>query len=331
MLEASIAFSEVGMMNEAAWILENTCINGFEEKKQNYLIQYHLAFLLSKTGDKQKSSDYLSKASVNYRDFILASRPETIEALEYAINENPNDALAHYQLGNLFGNFGRLDEAANQWNKAVQSNPSMSIPWRNLGWYYWVAENDYTKSELCFRNAIKSSSNDQTLYRDLANLLVDKGAKADAISVLEKMSFNGVRRSDIIIDLAQAYLDESRYDESIKLLESTPYFVNWEGSSITWDIFNQSHIRKGIELYNQKKYQDALTHFESALTFPENIGVGKSVRTEEAEAWLWKGKALNAMNKPEEAKSAWKNGSNSLSNPERKNIYKEMCTKLLSQ
>jgi tetratricopeptide (TPR) repeat protein len=143
------------------------------------------------------------------------------------------------------------------------------------------------------------------------------------------MSFKGLRRSDIIIDLAQAYLDETRYDESIKLLMSTPYFVNWEGSGITWDIFSQSHIRKGIELYNQKKYQDALTHFEAALIFPGNLGVGHSARTEVAEAWFWKGKALIALGKPDEAVLAWQMGSISLSDPENQNSYEKMCKMLL--
>jgi hypothetical protein len=74
--------------------------------------------------------------------------------------------------------------------------------------------------------------------------------------------------------------------------------VNWEGSSITWNIFSQSHIRKGIELFNQKKYKDALSHFEAALTFPENLGVGESSRTREAEALSWKNKTLIALGKP---------------------------------
>jgi tetratricopeptide (TPR) repeat protein len=329
MLETSIVFSELGLISEAAWILENTCIKDLDEKKQNFLIQYHLAYLYSILGNKKMSNDYLSKASTNYHDFILASRPETVEVLEYAVKENPGDALAFYQLGNLLGNFGRLDEAANNWNKAVQLNPSMSIPWRNLGWYYWVMKNDHAQSELCFRNSIKSRPYDQTLYRDLSSVLIDDGKRPEAISLLEKMLFKGIRRSDIIIDLAQAYFEEARYDESIKLLMSTPYFVNWEGSSITWDIFNQSHIRKGIELFNQKKYKDSLTHFEAALTFPENLGVGKSLRTEEAEAWFWKGKTLIALEKPDEAVLAWQNGSNSLSDPERQNSYKNMCKMLL--
>ena len=329
MLETSILFSELGLNSEAAWILENACIKALDENKQNFLIQYHLAYLYSKLGNREISNNYLSRASSNYRDFILASRPETMEVLEYAIKENPGDALAFYQLGNLFGNFGRLDEAAKNWKKAVELNPSMSIPWRNLGWYYWAKKNDHSQSEQCFSNAIKARPYDQTLYRDLASVLIDDGRRPEAISLLEKMLFKGMRRSDIIIDLAQAYLDEARYDESIRLLMSTPYFVNWEGSSITWDIFNQSHVRKGIELFNQKKYKEALTHFEAALTFPENLGVGRSFRTEEAESWFWKGKALLALGKPDEAVLAWKKGSNSLSDPERENRYKDLCKMLL--
>jgi tetratricopeptide (TPR) repeat protein len=280
-------------------------------------------------GNQKISDNYLSKASSNYQDFILASRPETMEVLEYAVKENPGDALASYQLGNLLANFGRLDEAADKWNRAVQLNHTMSIPWRNLGWYYWVIKTDHNQSELCFTNAIKSRPYDQTLYRDLARVLIDDNKRAEAISLLEKMEFKGVRRSDIVIDLAQAYLEEARYDESIKLLMSTPYFVNWEGSSITWDIFNQSHIRKGIELFNQKKYKDALTHFDAAITFPANLGVGKSAQTEEAEAWFWKGKTLLALKKPDEAIQAWQNGCNSPSDPERQNSFKNMCKMLL--
>jgi len=329
MLEASIVFSEIGLFREAAWILENSCIYGVEEENQNHLVQYHLAWLYSKAGDLEKSSEFLSKASQNYQDFILASRPETVQVLEYAVKQNPDDALALYQLGNLSGNSGRLDEAARNWNKAVQLNPGMSIPWRNLGWYHWAVKKDHVQSELCFRNAIKARPDDQTLYRDLAGILTDGGKRPEAIALLEGMPVKGMRRSDIIIDLAQAYLDEGRFDESINLLMSTPYFVNWEGSSITWNIFSKAHIRKGIDLFAQKKYKDALSHFEASLTFPENLGVGKSARNEEAEAWFWKGKTLIALNKPSEALQAWQNGSFTPSDPGRENIYRNMCKALL--
>jgi tetratricopeptide (TPR) repeat protein len=329
LLGTSIFFSELGLQKDAAWLLENACINGVDEKKQDPLIQYHLALLYSLQGNQEKSTYYLSKAATNNRDFIFASRPETIDALEYTIKQNPGDALALYQLGNLLGNFGRLEEAAAEWEMAVKINPSLSIPWRNLGWYYWAIRNDHGRSEMCFQNAIKDRRYDQTLYRDLAGLLVDEGKRSEAITLLENMPLKGIRRSDITIDLAQACLETGRYDESIKILASTPYFVNWEGSSITWYIYNQSHIRKGIDLFNQNKVDKALTDFEAALIFPENLGVGRSSWTGVAEAWYWKGKALQAMGKSGEAIQAWKNGSSISYGSGRADPYGNLCRIML--
>jgi len=78
----------------------------------------------------------------------------------------------------------------------------MSIPWRNLALYYWVKKEDYSKSETCYRNAIKARPADQTLYRDYAGMLADNGRRSEAIGLLEKMEFKGTKRSDVIIDLA---------------------------------------------------------------------------------------------------------------------------------
>jgi tetratricopeptide (TPR) repeat protein len=329
MLGTSLVFSELGLNAEAAWILENACVTGVEDKNRNFLVQYHLAWLNSLTGQKDKAGIYLAKAAANDQDLIMASRPETMEVLEYAILENPDDALAHAQLGNLLGNFGRLDEAAVHWDRSVQLDAARSIPWRNLGLYYWVIGNDHAKSEACFHNAIMARPLDQTLYRDLARVLVDHGKRPEAIVHLENMQYKGMKRSDIIQDLAQYYLDEKRYVEAYSLLISTPYFVNWEGSTLTWDIFNQAHIGKGTDLFNQKKYKEALAHFETALTFPENLGVGHSVRTEEACAWFWKGKTLMAMGKSTEALQAWTSGSNTADGSARQNEFRELCKAML--
>jgi len=140
------------------------------------------------------------------------------------------------------------------------------------------------------------------------------------------MQFKGMKRSDIIQDLAQNYLDEKRYEEAYSLLISTPYFVNWEGSTLTWDLFNQAHTGKGIDLFNQKKYREALKHFETALTFPENLGVGRSVRTEEAVAWYWKGKTLQALRKTRDAQSAWTSGSLTADGSTKQMEYKGLCS-----
>jgi len=327
-LETSLVFSRLGLVKEAIQILESGSVEYSSADDQNHLIQYQLGYLNYLIGDHNKAAEYLKEASANYQDFNLVSRPEMEETLLYALRVNPEDAVASYQLGNLYANFGRLIEAEKYWEMATVFDPSMSIPWRNLGLYYWVVNNDHKKSESSYRSAINARPLDQTLYRDLAKVLVDNNKRKETIILLEKMKYKGVKRSDVIIDLAQYYLDDKRYDECVDLLSSVPYFVNWEGSSITWNIFNMANVKKGILLYEEGNYSSALEAFEKALTFPENLGVGQSHRTEEAMAWFWKGKTLLVMGANEEAMIAWKNGASSINGSERQNRYIKLCSEL---
>jgi len=324
-LEAGLTFSRLGLYKDAIHVLESACINPVPIKRRNHLVQYQLAYLNHLIGDDSMADNYLKKAATNYSDLINASRPEMENTLLYALKIHPDDALASYQLGNLYANFGRLEEAEKFWNKAVAANPSMSIPWRNLGLYYWVVKNNHEKSEYCYRNAINDRPYDQTLYRDLAKVLVDDNKREGAITLLENMKYKGMKRSDVIIDLAQYYLDDENYDACIGLLTSVPYFVNWEGSSITWDLFNMANVRKGILLYENGDYKKALKAFREALTFPESLGVGQSSRTEEAMAWFWKGKTLVKLDKPKEAMQAWKSGASTFNGSEQQNHYKKLC------
>ena len=327
-LETSLVFSRLGLVKEAIQILELGCVESSSADDQNHLIQYQLGYLNYLIGDHNKAAGYLKEASANYQDFNLVSRPEMEETLLYALRVNPEDAVASYQLGNLYANFGRLTEAEKYWEMATVFDPSMSIPWRNLGLYYWVVNNDHKKSESSYRSAINARPLDQTLYRDLAKVLVDNNKIKETIILLEKMKYKGVKRSDVIIDLAQYYLDDKRYDECVDLLSSVPYFVNWEGSSITWNIFNMANVKKGILLYEQGNYGSALEAFEKALTFPENLGVGQSRRTEEAMAWFWKGKTLLVMGDNEKTMIAWKTGASSINGSERQNRYIKLCSEL---
>ena len=123
------------------------------------------------------------------------------------------------------------------------------------------------------------------------------------------MPFENVRRAEIIIILVQAYFDKNRFDETLDLLESTPYFVNCEGQDITWVLFNRAHVTRGLKSLESVTLEAALKEFETTLTYPENLGVGRPYRPQEAVAQYWRGKALEALGRTEEAKAAWTEGA----------------------
>lgn len=329
-LETSLVFAELGLMDEAARLLSAVCVKAVPQTERNPLPLYYLAYFSSLQADQASAHTYLNKAAVTYRDYIFPSRPEAIEVFKYAIEKNLDDAYAHLHLGNLYCHLGRLSEAARHWQRAVVLDPSLSVAFRNLGLYAWAVENNLSNAEGFYRKAITARPKDQTLYRDLADILLAANRRPEAIKVLESTPFEKLRRADVIIMLAQAYFDEQRYDDAIELLESTPYFVNWEGQTITWDLFNKAHLERGRERFENKDFTEALRDFEAALTYPENIGVGRSNRPREAPAQYWRGKALESLGRIEDARSAWKEGAAGHAGSGEQNKYRKLCEKALS-
>ena len=328
MLETCLVFAELGLVSEASELLM-TKYAANTKGEQNPLPLYYLAYFASLQGKEKGAQAYRSLARWAYKDYVFPSRPEAIEVFKYAISERPSDTHAHLHLGNLYGNFGRVEEAAHHWLKASELDPSLSIAYRNLGLYTWAVEEDLTKAEEYYRKAITARPTDQTLYRDLADILLAANKRGEAIKVLESTPFEKLRRADVIIMLAQAYTDEKMYSNAIDLLESTPYFVNWEGQTITWDLFNKAHLERGRKRFDKKDFKGAMEDFEAALTYPENIGVGRSNKPQEARAHYWRGKALEGLGRLEDARSAWNKGTAEPESSKEQEKYQELCKKAL--
>jgi len=329
-LEAGLVFADLDMAKEAEELLRAACVEAVPEDQRSPLPVYYLAYLASQQKDKAKAGAYLGRAARLHRDYVFPSRPEEVAVFEHAVKNNSDDAHAHLHLGNLYSHLDRQDEAIRHWLRAVELDSSLSVAFRNLGLYAWSAEEDLPKAERFYRKAIDARPKDQTLYRDLADILLAAKRRPDAIKVLESTPFEKIRRADIIIMLAQMYLDEHQYTDTIDLLESTPYFVNWEGQTITWNLFHKAHVERGRQRFEDENFTGALRDFETSLTYPENIGVGRSNRPQEASAQYWRGKALQALGRNEEARSAWKEGAAGHRGRGEQNEHIELCKKALS-
>ena len=329
MLEASLVFAELGLANRAERLLRAVCVDAVPDDERSPLPFYYLAYFASEQKKQARAKAYLNQASQTHKDFVFPSRPEAVEVFGHAIQKSPDDAYAHLHLGNLYAHLGRVDEAVGHWRKAVNLDSSLSVALRNLGLHAWAVEGDLPKAERLYRKAITARPKDQTLYRDLADVLLAAGKRPEAIKVMESTPFETLRRADIIIMLAQVYLDEKKYTDAIDLLESTPYFVNWEGQTITWDIFHKAHVERGRQRYDNKKFAAALDDFEAALTYPENIGVGRSNKPAEARAQYWRGKALQALGREVDSRAAWKQGADGHKGSREQNDYRELCEKQL--
>jgi tetratricopeptide (TPR) repeat protein len=328
MLETSLRFAEAGLAKEAVRIVAAVCVNAVLPGRRSPLPMYYLAWLEK---GAPLAGLWLRQAASTTGDFVFPSRPEELEVLGYALQANPSDAWTHLHIGNLYAHLGRPVEAVGHWKKAVELNSSLSVAWRNLGLYAWAEESDLEKAAGCYRKAIEARPKDQTLYRDLAEILIAQAKRPAAIPLLESTPPAKLRRADVIILLAQAYLDEQCYDDTIHLLESAPYFVNWEGQTITWDLFHRAHMARGRIRYDGKDFAGALQDFEAALSYPENIGVGRSNQPQEAAAQYWRGRALQSLGRLEDAKRAWREGAAGVEGSDDQNKHRDLCREALQQ
>ncbi len=331
MIETSLTFADTGLVAEAARVLSATCVEGVPQCERSPLPLYYLAWYASRQDNLTLAKEYLRLTSKMPRDCVFPSRPEALDVLRYATTESPRDAWAHLHLGNLYAHLGQVEEAAGHWQEAADLDATLSVAHRNLGLYAWAEQQDLPNAEQAYRRAIAARPKDQTLYRDLAEILLAQDRRPEAIELMESTPVDKLKRAEILILLAQTYLDEKRYDEAIDLLESTPYFVNWEGQSITWDLFHGAHLARGRQRFDQGDFAGALEDFEAALTYPENIGVGRSNKPQEAAAQYWRGKALQSLGKLDQARAAWKLGAAGVEGSAQQNASRDLCAAALEE
>lgn len=329
-LELVLFFGELELPGEAVRLLSATLCDDVPEGTKRPLPHYYLAYYESLLGNDVEAKRALDLASSLASDYVFPSRSETIKVLQYALGQNPDDGRAHLYLGNLYAGLGRIDEAVSQWKFAVEKDPTLSVAHRNLGLYYWNHGRDLSLAAEAYRKAVAARPNDQVLYRDLARIQVERNDKHAAIQLLETMPNENRRRADVTSLLARTYSEAKRYDDAIELLESAT-FSNWEGDRNAWGLFSTAHIERGILELERGNQKEALADFERALSYPDNLHVGRPSQPQEARALFWKGKALAALGRTEEAHKAWQEGATNAPGEREQNEHIRRCRKELGQ
>ncbi len=303
-IEASLAFAEMGLFLDAAALLEAACWAAVPASERRPLPAYYMAYYHGQRGDHPEAAVWLERARTAVGEYVFPSRPEALAVLNFAVAETPDDARAAMYLGNLYAGLGRHAEAAVAWRSAVDTDPTLSGAARNLGIHAWKLEGDLEEATTWLQRAVAGRAEDQTLYRDLARVLVERGLRTNAVALLESVSSAASRRPDLTLDLARGYVALERFDAAVQLLESTT-FSNREGDTGTHRVFYEAHLGRGVARYEQDDHAGALADFEAAITYPVNLNVGRPHRPREAYAQYWRGFALEALGRVEGAAEAW--------------------------
>ncbi|MGD0628566.1 MAG: tetratricopeptide repeat protein [Terracidiphilus sp.] len=184
--------------------------------------------------------------------FTLANSnrvPDAIATLRDALERDPDDAMAHYNLGTLLSGAGRAGEAAGEYRKASELSPEDTLFLEHLG-VMLVVTGDAAGGIEKLQKAIELQPGDADFRFNLGFVLESRGDFAAAVAPLEKaVELSQASNARYLAELANAYDKTGRSTEAIHSAQQS------------LELLEQAHDEQ-----RAKSLRDAIAHYQSEQT-----------------------------------------------------------------
>ena len=322
-LELSLDYANCGLWDEAAEVLSMVDLEQQASGSKYPMVYYYMAWCQSKNGHGGMVEKYLDLASKMPVDYCFPFRLESIEILNFAIENNPKDDNAHYYLGNLLYEW-QPEKAIQAWEKSVALNDSNPVAWRNLGMALNKVGNNVDKALKAYGQAIKLKDEDQRLlYEQDLIMAANRVDPEQRLNILQEhhevIANNNV--SDALSREVMLLVQLGNYDNALEVLNDN-YFKQWEGISKAYGSFVDAHLLRGLDFLKQSDNSKALEEFTKALEYPENMMVAQPYRGgRECEVYYYIGLTYEAMKRKKKAMEAYRRSAEQRLNNNISDIY----------
>jgi tetratricopeptide (TPR) repeat protein len=311
-IDIAFDYAEAGFYSEAIGLIELHHENEIPEcvvpnpMAKAVMTEFVLAWLYEMNGNSSASSEVLSQIKTASYDYLFPSRTYEQIVLEWALQKDPTDTKAAFGLGNYYFNLKRHIEAINVWEKAAEAKCGYGTLYRNLGIAYWNTFQDGEKARKAFEKAIELSPDDMRIryeFDQLRKKLND--SPTERLASLLEIKEQILNRDDFSVELAALYNFEGQYKEALRMLENRN-FHPWEGGEgQVLRHFTHACLKLGQIALQNGDAQRALEYFGKSMNTPDNLGEKYHPLQAVAHINYWKGMALKALGKEEDAKACF--------------------------
>ncbi len=269
-------------------------------------LAYTRAWLHRLRGDEKGVRTALQEARSASRDYCFPSRVEEAVILRWAASEDPRDARARYYLANLLYDRKRHREAIALWEESAKIEPEYPLVWRNLGIGYFNILGAKAKARKAYERAYALAPDHSRLLfeRDLLWKRLRTPVRK-RLAALERHLPQVRSRDDLSVEYADLLNQVGRHQDARAHLGSRR-FQPWEGGEgLARTQHERTHLALGREALAGGDAAKALTHFETALVAPPNLGETKHLLANRSDLEYWIGCAAAALGDHARATRAW--------------------------
>jgi tetratricopeptide (TPR) repeat protein len=307
----AIDYAAAGLYQEALQLL--SYLRNIDESP---LVHYYNALYNHKLNNPTDVAYHLEKGAAASSYLCFPNRLEDIEALQFAIQYNANDARAPYYLGNLWYDKRQYNDAIACWEKSVTIDDAFATAHRNLGIAYFNKRDDQQKALQHFERAFALNPADARVLMELDQLYKRLNREPqERLSFLEANLNAVLERDDLYLERAALYNQLGEFQQAYDLIMARR-FHPWEGGE---GKVSGQYVYSLVELAKQHivqgNFEKAIELLNQAQVYPHSIGEGKLYGTPENDIYYWLGVAAEALNDDEQAEAFFKQATIGNSEP----------------
>ena len=195
----------------------------------------------------------LTLATLSWRQCAMYADAETF--WQTTLRRNPDCPMACNNLGQIFFQQGRLDEAMAQYQKALALQPDFSEVFNNLG-SVLLQQGRLDEATAQFLKMLAINPDSADAHYNLGNALFRQGRTDEAIAHYQKALAIKPDFVEAHNNLGNALLQQGRLDEAIAQYQQT--------LALKPD-YAEAHNNMGSAMFQQGRLDEAITHFQKAL------------------------------------------------------------------
>ena len=298
-------YRDLGLWKDATKLLELVQRNNRDPWGTSPEFYYTLAFCERLAGSATEANETRKKAQAAAANVDRFPYREESEApLREAVELNPKDTVARFNLACLLYFRGKPAEAIRQWEAEVALNVGDFPAHRALGLAYAEQGLPVNKAAAQLEQAVELRPAHVRTFDDLSALYAKAGRFDDQLTVLRKALQRSPEDDDLEEGLLTAYLNKGSYQEAERLIDSHTFAPKHRTYSLR-DKYRLMRCGLGAKMFNHGEYMEALRQFQMAARPPVSLGIDDFQSQTSPRIYYYTGRALEAMGKNGEAHRAY--------------------------
>jgi Flp pilus assembly protein TadD len=229
---------------------------GMTLPQRNPLLVYFRGFCREKAGESA-AKDY-EEASRMPTLYVFPSTNEDRLALEAALRSNPQDATAHYLLGNWYFARAKTPEALREWSAARERDRKIPALEASLGLALFHETRDFGRAFEAFHAGIADDSQNVVNYSGAADAMTLLGKSAEErVKEIERYPDPRQMPNVLVYELALSRAEARDYDRAASVF-SGRFFSREEGGTNVRQVWIEIRLQQALGLAEAKRCKDAL-------------------------------------------------------------------------